>query len=72
VAEIKPGGEKNAVAEALAKDDLITALTKFADAGEAMAERCRDAGHAWLATFLLSAMTRLLQHVAHESAKGRA
>ena len=69
---IPPGGEVNQIIDLLAVEDLTTALTKFADAGEAMAERCRDAGHAWLATFLLSAMTRLLQHVAHESAKGRA
>jgi hypothetical protein len=72
MAEIKPGGEKNAVADVPAKDDLITALVKFADAGEVLAERCRDAGCLYIAVGLSRQMKALHAEVAHEVSKAKA
>ena len=69
MAIIPPGGEVNEAADLLAKEELMTALVKFADAGEMLAERCRVDHRQFLWAFLTRLSQRLHEEVAHESAK---
>jgi hypothetical protein len=69
MAIIPPGGEVNQAADLLAKEELITALVKFADAGEMLAERCHAERLQYLWAYLSGSMERLHEEVAHESAK---
>jgi len=69
---IPPGGEVNEIIDLLAAEDLMTALVKFADAGEVLADRCRQTDHLFLAVGLARQMQVLHAEVAHEVSKAKA
>jgi hypothetical protein len=52
-------------------DDLATALARFADAGEALAMRCRQEDQLYLGAALLAAMRRLQETAGHEFGRTR-
>jgi hypothetical protein len=54
-----------------AEPDLVTALLKFTEAGEALGVRCREAGSDYLATWIKFTMKRLHEEALHESVKRR-
>lgn len=61
---------RNEISEAAAAEpDLATALAKFEDAGEDLADRCRDDGYVYLALAIRNAMKMLAGARAHEFAR---
>ena len=59
----------NPVSEHLAKCDLATALTIWADEGEVLADRCGKDGLAYLRVVIRRAVESVAQAAAHEQTR---